>query len=89
MAPRKQVISGTTSKGKAKATTRGTTYKPIDNLLLAEGTTSISSWEPTASSQPSPLQEDQLFQMLREMKEQMKEQLQLDREQEELNQLNQ
>jgi len=104
MTPHKRVIDGTTSKGKVEATTGGKASKLINNRSFGEGTTSISSREPTATSQPSQRQENLLFQKLLEMKEQIKkQQLQSDREwaqmtlnrdnifreQEELKQLNQ
>ena len=81
MAPRKQVTSCVTSKGKVKATTGGTASKLTSNQLLTEGTASALSQEPSSSSHPPQQQENQLFQMLRKMKEQIKKhQLQSDRE---------
>jgi len=53
MTPRKQVTGGATFKGKAKVTTGGTTPKPSNNQLPIEGNASISSQEPTTSSQLS------------------------------------
>ena len=48
--------------------------KPANNQLLMEGTASISPQEPSISAHPSQKQEDQLFQILHEMREQIKKQ---------------
>jgi len=85
MAPRKRTIDSATSKGKVIATTGGTTSRPTSNQPRAEGTGSISLPEPSTSVRPSQLQENQLFQMLYEMKEQMKKrQQQSNREREQM-----
>jgi len=73
MTPRKKVTSGATSKGKAKAIVGGMTSKWINNQLFAEGTASATLQEFVSIQSPQQ-QENQLFQMLWEIKEQMKEQ---------------
>jgi len=83
MAPQKQIASDATSKGKAITTTGGKASLPTNNQPHTEDTDSISPQELSADVQLSQQREDQLLQMLYEMREQMKEQpLQSDRERE-------
>jgi len=63
-----RITDGGTFKGKAKATTEGTTSKPTNNQPLVKGAASISPQEPSVSAHPSQQQEDHLFGMLHEMK---------------------
>ena len=73
------------SKGKVKMTTGVTTSKLTRNQPIPKGITSASSQEPSTISHSFQQPENQLFQKLREMKEQMKEQqLQSDHEQEQM-----
>ena len=78
MAPRKQAVTlnGTTSKGKAIDIIGRTVPLPaIDQPHTIAYTGSSSSSGAVANVQvPRPQYEDQLFQMLADMKEQMKEQ---------------
>jgi len=84
MVPQKWIVNGA-SKGKAIATTGGMTPPPTNNQPHAKDTGSFSPQEPSASVQPSSKWEDQLFQMLYEMREQIKEQqTQYDREREQM-----
>ena len=69
MALRKKVISGTTSKGKSKMTARGENSKQISNQPFTKGTAYATLQEQPVSTQVLQQHEDQLFQMLREMKE--------------------
>jgi len=52
MATRK-VTGGTTSKGKAKATAKGTTSKRVNTQPPVEGSASATSQEPSVGTQPS------------------------------------
>ena len=74
MALRKKLIDGAIFKGKDKAIVRGTTSKQINNQPLGKGTASATSQDPSVGTQPPQQQEDQLFQMLHEMKKQIKKQ---------------
>ena len=76
MVPHKKVIGGATSKGKAKATAEGATSEQINNQPFTGGTAFATLQELSVGTQPPQQHENQLFQMLREMKEQMKEQQQ-------------
>ena len=74
-----------TSKGKAKTTVVGVTSKRSSNQPFTDGTTSATLQEPSLGTQPLQQHKDQLFQMLRQMKEKMKDQQQkLDREREKM-----
>ena len=73
MAPRKKVIGDATSKEKTNATARGAASKGINNQPFMESTAFATLQESSVSTQPPQQQENQLFQMFWEMKEQMKE----------------
>ena len=72
MAPNKRIIDDTTSKSKAKLTTRGMTSEPTNNQPLMEGVASISPQKSSVSAHPSKQKDDQLFQMLHEMRSRRK-----------------
>ena len=89
MIPRKQIVTlnSATSKGKAINTIGGMVLPyVIDQLCSIKDTGSFSPQGAVANVQPSQQYEDELLQMLADMKEHRKEQqVQSDRDQEQAN----